>query len=213
MSHSEPAFPRVIIVMLRRPTNDPKESRSDPFWEFGSFGTTGCHGRNLMSPARHAELLGKRFAFAQGGAQGIRLVYVTPPVVPRLVGAADCVEVRWNPPLMPLRYDSSPCLVDNAGHTDVPSLLRHVSSVRRHTWVGKFSSAFRTSRTPLAGEIGAELISVYEDWRAKFPESIAKRYVDALPWMPPAADSNVVRRRKYRRNTRNHSLGHAPISS
>ena len=38
--------PPVFIVHLRRPKkNDPEEMRSDPFWEFGSFGCTGCHSR------------------------------------------------------------------------------------------------------------------------------------------------------------------------
>jgi hypothetical protein len=50
---------RVIIVHLRRPkTADPKESRSDPFWEFGSFGITGCHSENLMHPRNSRKLEG-----------------------------------------------------------------------------------------------------------------------------------------------------------
>lgn len=42
---------RVIVVHLRRPKNA-SDMRDDPFWEFGSFGITGCHAhdlRNLMA--------------------------------------------------------------------------------------------------------------------------------------------------------------------
>ena len=39
--------PRVILVLLRQPSSAVTERRDDPFWEFGSFGCTGCHGRNL----------------------------------------------------------------------------------------------------------------------------------------------------------------------
>jgi hypothetical protein len=41
---------RVIIVMLRQPRlDDPNEMRTDPLWEFGSFGCTGCHRKSLMT--------------------------------------------------------------------------------------------------------------------------------------------------------------------
>src|SRR5205814_8322552 len=51
-----------------------------PLWEFGSFGCTGCHNRNLMNPNRLTELSGARLAFAQNGDLGIKLVHLTPPV-------------------------------------------------------------------------------------------------------------------------------------
>ena len=71
---------RVIIVHLRRPNVDLSEKRSDPFWEYGSFGITKCHNKNLMNPKNADKLKGIRFAFAQGGRQGTRLGYLTPPV-------------------------------------------------------------------------------------------------------------------------------------
>ena len=70
----------VIIVVLRQPYNYPNEKRSDPFWEFGSFGSTKCHYTNLMNPKKAHELEKKRFAFAQGGHEGFKLVYLTPPL-------------------------------------------------------------------------------------------------------------------------------------
>lgn len=43
--------PQVVFVMLRQPRRDnPGEMRTDPLWEFGSFGCTRCHSRNLMNP-------------------------------------------------------------------------------------------------------------------------------------------------------------------
>jgi hypothetical protein len=64
--------PRVIVVMLRRPQlSKPHERRDDPFWEFGSFGCTGCHRRNLLNPKRSGELNGTQFAFVQGGDKGL----------------------------------------------------------------------------------------------------------------------------------------------
>src|SRR6185312_13769949 len=51
--------PKVIIVMLRQPRLDsPNEMRTDPLWEFGSFGCTGCHRKNLMNPNKLTELNG-----------------------------------------------------------------------------------------------------------------------------------------------------------
>jgi hypothetical protein len=97
-----PVEPPVIIVHLRCPRNDPDESRDDPFWEFGSFGCTGCHSSNLMHLARIHHVEGARFTFAQGGQEGFRLVKLTPPVT--VVEHRDRSEVRWEPVSMPFRY-------------------------------------------------------------------------------------------------------------
>jgi hypothetical protein len=92
---------RVVIVLLRRPkprSVNPSEKRSDPFWEFGSFGVTGCHAKNLMSSRSAERLNGVRLAFAQGGTQGTRLVCLTcltPPV--NFVDQGLRIEARWAP--------------------------------------------------------------------------------------------------------------------
>jgi hypothetical protein len=195
-------YPSVIIVMLRRPRSDAKESRTDPYWEFGSFGTTGCHGRSVMSRARINEIEGKRLAFAQGGADGFRLVYITPPVSTRFLAKNGTCEARWAPAEMPLGYQASPCLVDNSGRTDFPLLIRQFRDVQRPTWVSKFASAFRTSRKPLAGIVGAELLRVYQMRRADCPEGIARTYVDALPYPPPSVEDDAKRQRDYQRKVR-----------
>lgn len=186
--------------MLRKPKSESGESRTDPIWEVGSFGTTGCHGRNLMNPARISELNGTRFAFAQGGPAGIRVVHVTPPVASRLIRNGECAEVQWGKAEMPLRYDAAPCLLDNDGNSVVPLLLDAIRGVQRSTWIGKFASAFRSTRTTLAGVVGAQLLSSYQAWRKNHPEAIAKSYVDALPWAPPLVESAATRIKKYRQN-------------
>src|SRR5450432_3018006 len=109
--------PRVVVVHLRRPRlSNPKEMRTDPFWEFGSFGLTGCHSTNLMNPKKSSELNGVRFAFAQGGKLGMRLVYLSPPIKIALHGSL--CEAIWQPREMPFKYSSAPVLIDNGGGSD-----------------------------------------------------------------------------------------------
>jgi hypothetical protein len=62
--------------MLRRPGKN--DRRTDPFWEFGSFGCTGCHEKNLLHPMNCQIRNGDRLAFVQGGKCGLRLLLVTP---------------------------------------------------------------------------------------------------------------------------------------
>ena len=138
--------PNVVVVMLRRPKHhDPTEMRTDPFWEFGSFGCTRCQYRNLMNPCKLHELTGSRLAFAQGGDAEVRLVHVTPPV--RTLHHVLFGEAKWHPPEMPLSYKSAPVLVDNHGGTDVPALIHMIDEVRRSSPVARFASKFRSTRT------------------------------------------------------------------
>lgn len=126
-----------------------------------------------MNPSRLEWLLGKRLAFAQGGSAGVRLLHVAPPVMPRPIQNGECLEARWEPHAMPLRYDNSPSLIDNTGRSDAPLLLDFIRGVRRPTWVAKFGSAFRTRCTPVAGAIGFQLVELYERWRRDRPAAIA----------------------------------------
>ena len=120
--------PLVYIVHLRRPKmSDPNERRTDPLFEFGSFGCTGCHSDNLMHPKRLEQLRGARLAFAQGGPLGFRLVYLTPPLNPRAF--EDRVEARWSPAEMPFRYANAPVLVRNSPPERLPD---HQEDCRRH---------------------------------------------------------------------------------
>lgn len=187
---------RVIVVHLRQPVRkDPREMRSDPFWEFGSFGCTGCHGRNLMHPRRIDELDGARLAFAQGGPGGFRLVLLTPRV--GVVRHADRCELRWPADDMPFRYDAAPVLIDSKGHTDFPRLKRMIRPTSRTTWPARFSSRFRSRRTPLREDVASELVQVYQRLRlATATSDIATRYEHALPYEPNTIDSK--RRQTYR---------------
>lgn len=191
--------PRVVVVMLRRPRlRDSKERRDDPFWEFGSFGCTGCHSRNLLNPKRSGQLDGVQFAFVQGGVEGLRLVHVTPPITTTLLGAV--CEVKWAPAKMPLTYATAPIVIDNMGRSDVPLLAAAVTNVRRSTPVARFSSAFRSRRLPLAGEVGAQVVAIYKRYRAK--AKVARRYEEAMPYPPPkiewdrAARYNALKARR-----------------
>lgn len=186
---------RVVIVHLRQPKrHDPNEMRSDPFWEFGSFGCTGCHAANLMNPRRIDELEGVRLAFAQGGRLGFRLVMLTPPV--QVVHHRQRCELRWTPARMPARYEAAPLLVDNHGHSDIPSIRELLDDMNRPTWEGRFSSGFRSRREPLPHKAAVELCRVYETFRRNAPASlIADRYEQALPYQPNVIDRH--RRRTY----------------
>lgn len=53
----------VFMVVLRQPQKN--DQRSDPFWEFGSFGVTKCHAKNSISFKNASCLEGGRLAFAQ----------------------------------------------------------------------------------------------------------------------------------------------------
>lgn len=182
---------KVIVVLLRQPKNSPTESRDDPFWEIGSFGCTGCHRRNLMNPKRAHELDGARLAFVQGGPLGFRLVHVTLPIRTEPLGSL--IEARWDPGEMPLAYQRAPLVIDNKDRTEMPLLAREVEGVARSTPVARFSSAFRSRRRPVAGEIGEEIIACYN--RHRRSANIAATYVEALPYTPPLIETN--RRKRY----------------
>lgn len=200
---------RVIVVHLRRPRPDRAEMRSDPFWEFGSFGLTGCHARNLMNP-RNKSLQGARLAFAQGGPGGARLVHLTPPVT--IVAHHGCLEVTWLPIEMPFRYEQAPVLAHNNGGSDFPQLCSVLRGGKRRTIEGQFSSLFRSCAKPLESVVAKELISTYTKMRSVAESAtIATSYVDALPWRPPLVDNERERTytsllEKVRREPRARSL-------
>ena len=178
---------RVIIVHLRRPNKSECEKRSDPFWEFGRFGITGCHHENLMKPKNADKLKGVRLAFAQGGNMGTRLVYLTPPV--KIVTQGDRLEAQWSPHEMPFRYCEAPLLAGNEVNSDFPRLEASIKAGRRKTIEGRFSSRFRSRTEPLEDELSKEIIVGYTRRRnhARYSE-FARSYVDALPSAPPNAD-------------------------
>lgn len=187
----------VLVALLRQPRYwDINEMRSDPFWEFGSFGLTGCHQRNLMHPKRAAELTGGRFAFVQGGDAGFKLVFLTDRLT--AIPYADRTEVRWTAGKMPFRYEEAPVIVDPSGGSDFPELFDIFKDVNRGGWMGKFASKFRSRCQPLPAVAAAQMIEVYEERRRRAARtSFARIYVDALPFNPPKTD--YERRATYER--------------
>ncbi len=197
---------RLFIMMLRRPRkNDP---RTDPFWESGSFGCTGCHGKNLLHPKNCQIRNGDRLAFVQGGQLGARLLLVTPPVK-RFDHAGGSpkgrVELRWDSGLKPFRYDCAPSLFESPapGRAGLfPRLTDSLAHTNRSTIDAKLASRFRARTSPLEPELARELESGFSAAvkRAKESDFIA-RYDDALPWCDcPSSASD--RRRDYRQRLR-----------
>lgn len=176
----------IIIVMLRQPKmNNPSEKRSDPFWEFGSFGCTGCHRKNLMNPRRAHELEGSRLAFVQGGADSVRLVHLTPPVTIDY-HTATC-ELRWQPVEMPLRFEHAPVLISNSGFSDTPAIEQELKGVSRSTPVSQFASKFRSRRNPVEAELAAQIELAYVSARHS-QDAVADNYEEALQFPPPLID-------------------------
>jgi hypothetical protein len=140
-----------------------------------------------MHPRRAHELDGARFAFAQGGRLGFRLVHLSPPA--RVVEHRDRCELVWTPAHPPFRYDAAPVLVNAEGESDFPALLATLRGGLRKTWPGRFSSAFRSRRTPLLASVADEVVRVFDRTRGKAtPEMLARSYVDALPYPPNKPD-------------------------
>jgi hypothetical protein len=193
---------RVHIVMLRQPTSKVGEARTDPFYEFGSFGLTGCHSANIMSDKKAS---GGRIAFAQGGRGEVRLVLLTPPTEFEKVG--DRMEARWKA-VKPLRFDHAPILIRNDGTSDVPRVREFVESVNRPSWASRFGSRFRSRKEPLPPGIAEEIIAAWERARQLGGEvAIAKVYFETMPHAPPSPD--IDRKAKYE-ELRGKALGVAP---
>lgn len=187
---------KVIMVVLRQPNMKPDEMRSDPFWEFGSFGCTGCHKTNLMNPKKLHKLTGAQIAFAQGGPLGFKLVYVTPPVFPTLYQHTDGLtgELTWQADdeyKMPFKYSTAPLLINNQGQTDFPLLKSFLADAKSPTPVSKFSSLFRSRRRPLESDFAQQICEVFSNrLQCSNMVDLAEHYWQALPFGPPCKDQN-----------------------
>lgn len=197
---------RVFIVMLRRPRTD--DPRTDPFWEFGSFGCTGCHGKNLLHPKNCQIHNGDRLAFVQGGHLGARLLLVTPPVkrLDHPSGSPKgCVELRWDAGRKPFRYECAPALLQSPapGRSGLfPLLFESLAHTNRPTIDAMLASRFRARMSPLEPEIARELQSGFDAAvkRAKESEFIV-HYYEALPKCDSPFSASE-RRRDYQRRLR-----------
>lgn len=177
----------VFIVMLRRPGKG--DERADPFWEFGSFGCTGCHSKNLLHWKNCQIRDGDRLAFVQGGDCGARLVLVTPPITRIDHGVDDengIVELRWDATALPFKYRHAPPLFDLHSPRETPLFPLLADSIRdtnRPSPDAKLSSRFRARTRPLKPELARELVAGYDRAMKKaHPIQFVTRYEEALPW-------------------------------
>ncbi len=197
---------RLFVVTLRRPRKC--DQRTDPFWEFGSFGCTGCHRPNLMHPKNCQIRNEDRLAFVQGGHLGSRLLLVTPPVkrIDHPGGSPNgTIELRWHPGQKPFRYGRALSLFESPAPSRpgmFPRLANSVVHTKRPTMDAKFASRFRARARPLEPELASELESRFNAAVKRADNSdFISRYEDALPWCD-CPNSVAERRRDYRRRLR-----------
>lgn len=183
--------PPIFMVLLRRPRKN--DRRTDPFYEFGSFGLTGCHRSNLLHPRNAPRLNGSRLAFIQGGNAGARLICLTPPVTVIMHAGNTRAEVCWDkddPSARFLKYEDAPVV------TDIDDLAAMLEDVNRTTPQGKLASKFRSHTKPLPPDVAKSLVRVHgESLRAA--ERFANRYEETLPFLPDIVD----KRRKETRDS------------
>jgi hypothetical protein len=184
---------RVFIVMLRQP-HGKGDGRADPFWEFGSFGCTGCHSKNLLHPKNCTIVDGDRIAFVQGGHLGSRLMLVTLPVrriLHRPGTPKPRLEIRWDPGAKPFRYDRAPSLFETPGPGKpglFPKLADSIETTHRSTIDAKFASRFRARARSLKNDLALELVAGFELAIAMAkPSDFIRHYTEALPWIDPGA--------------------------
>jgi hypothetical protein len=182
-------YSKVVIVHLRKPNQkDEKEMRTDPFYERGSFGCTGCHNKNLMNPKKIEQLNGFRLAFAQGGPEEFRLIQLTPPVT--YVKHKNRCELKWKPDgAVFFKYQNAPLLINNAGRSDFPFLKKMLQNRKRTTLSGQFSSCFRSRRKPLENPDAKEFIEIYSrSVDSANKEHFASDYTETMHKPPPKKD-------------------------
>ena len=157
-----------------------------------------------MNPKKVDEIRGVRLAFAQGGHEGFKLVFLTPPI--EIKRYPDICEARWTPnhKRMALKYSNAPTLINNElgnnGYkytTNFPLLKSEIKSVNRPTPVAKFASKFRTRRYHVSDKVARQIIKIYEKRiRKGGAQQFLIRYEEALPKPPPQVDKH--RSRTYR---------------
>jgi hypothetical protein len=174
--------PPIFMVLLRRPKKN--DIRTDPFYEFGSFGLTGCHRSNLLHPRNAPRLNDARLAFIQGGDGGARLICLTPPVTVVMHGDNARAEVTWNkddPSARFMRYENAPIV------TKTPEIGAMLEGVNRPTDQSRLASKFRTQTKPLPFGVAESLVRIHsESFNAD--QRFADRYEQTLPFRPDIID-------------------------
>jgi len=181
----------MFIVTLRTPESM-NDRRSDPFWEFGSFGCTGCHKKDLMRIINAKQLLNSKLAFAQAGNEGRKLVYIT-PIITNVYELYDPIkkeefcEVKWKPISMPIKYKYAPLLINKKGDTNFNLIKEYIRDINSNKWLRRFYYKIRNDvrakpALSLHKEIAGELEELYTNIREDdCQEVIANNYIEALP--------------------------------
>lgn len=163
----------LFFIFLRRPRTV-TDLRSDPFWEFGSFGQTGCHRTNLLHPARTPLREGDRLVFLQGGDQEIRAVALTPPI--QIQSCMGRLDLRWDRDYRPIPYVEAPVLINNQGQTNFSAVFDIVADTQRSTFCGKAASRLRSLTRPIKPELATQL----EAWFAQTDLPRVTHYLEAI---------------------------------
>lgn len=163
----------LYFVYLRRP-REVNDLRSDPFWEFGSFGSTGCHRNNLLHPTRDHLLDGDQLVFLQGGDQEIRVVGLTPPIT--VHRGAALLNLRWDINYRPIPYDKAPVFIDNQSGTNFPAVMNLLAGTQRSTYCGKAASRLRSRTHPVEIELASQLHALFD--QPDLPK--IKHYLEAV---------------------------------
>jgi hypothetical protein len=147
----------VYLVYLRRP-GSLDDRRNDPFWEFGSFGKTGCHDKNLLHPRNSRIKDGDQLAFLQGGDAEIRVVGLTPPL--KVAGTEARIELMWNKAYRPLPFPLAPLLINNQRESVFPAVYSalKLDETNRPTFCGRAASRLRSRSTEVSHELAQEII-------------------------------------------------------
>lgn len=163
----------LYLVFLRRPESL-DDRRSDPFWEFGSFGRTGCHNKNLLNPKTSPLTDGDQLVFLQGGLGEIRLVGLTPPVL--VTKGEDSMEITWNSSYSPLTFESAPLLVSNDGVSDTPSVMDLLRGTNRNSYCAAAASRFRSRTKAIDAKFVKEIeLAFNEEGRV-----LSYQYIDCI---------------------------------
>ena len=86
----------IYSIYLRRPKTK-SDSRDDPFYDRGDFGSTGCHSKNILNPRYKNKFKegNAKLCFMQGGSENTKIVYITPSLS-KVIEKKDILILKWD---------------------------------------------------------------------------------------------------------------------
>lgn len=197
----------LFVVYLRRPHGN--DQRSDPFWEFNSFGRTGCHSRNLLSPRCRIEPGVSSVLFLQGGAGSIRAVALAEvsEIVSFTLPARgqkskrEGRELRWGSIIGPFVFESAPLLLDNDRNSEFQMLAEYLlKRTRRNTPVAAVASRLRARAKELDAPFAVEVRDLFARWKGRLASAFHET-IEEGPWRQRmaavAVDQKEQRKKAY----------------